>query len=338
MSEEEIADRASRLAQTPQEMQAWMAAMTGSRGPLASTDTWQQRDANRRTIADQQETYRAMGFEGSMGAPQTDFSEEQIAQFREADPFTLSPSQLQAAGMTENGILKREYRTKANLDQLSPAMQRIMGWVDRTAPDSEGAAPSIGTTGKTTPGSQVPLVTGPEDRSRLDRTVPSPARAQVEPTTTDEAGDPVDSGRGSTRRAAGIPVANLSDIGKAIGGALGALGPLPTQFGGGRSRTADDTPVEPTAAAIQDISEEQALLQAEPDPSGMDWRGMGTFLSINRNKCTAQKSLDLLVKNNKCCSTSQILEVSTLGGLVRFLNTKWNSNTHHRLRPQIDLG
>ena len=277
MSEEEIADRASRLAQTPQEMQAWMAAMTGSRGPLASTDTWQQRDANRRTIADQQETYRAMGFEGSMGAPQTDFSEEQIAQFREADPFTLSPSQLQAAGMTENGILKREYRTKANLDQLSPAMQRIMGWVDRTAPDSEGAAPSIGTTGKTTPGSQVPLVTGPEDRSRLDRTVPSPARAQVEPTTTYEAGDPVDSGRGSTRRAAGIPVANLSDIGKAIGGALGALGPLPTQFGGGRSRTADDTPVEPTAAAIQDISEEQALLQAEPDPSGMDWRGMGTF-------------------------------------------------------------
>ncbi len=73
MSEEEIADRASRLAQTPQEMQAWMAAMTGSRGPLASTDTWQQRDANRRTIADQQETYRAMGFEGSMGAPQTRF-------------------------------------------------------------------------------------------------------------------------------------------------------------------------------------------------------------------------------------------------------------------------
>ena len=279
MSEEEIADRASRLAQTPQEMQAWMAAMTGSRGPLASTDTWQQRDANRRTIDDQQRTYNEMGFEGYIGSPPPpeSYSEAELAKFRASDPFTLSPSQLQAAGMTENGILKREYRTKANLDQLSPAMQRIMGWVDRTAPDSEGAAPSIGTTGKTTPGSQVPLVTGPEDRSRLDRTVPSPARAQVEPTTTDEAGDPVDSGRGSTRRAAGIPVANLSDIGKAIGGALGALGPLPTQFGGGRSRTADDTPVEPTAAAIQDISEEQALLQAEPDPSGMDWRGMGTF-------------------------------------------------------------
>lgn len=184
MSEEEIADRASRLAQTPQEMQAWMAAMTGSRGPMASTDTWQQRDANRRTIADQQRTYNEMGFEGDIGSPPPpeSYSEAELAKFRASDPFTLSPTQLRAAGMTENGILKPEYRTKANLDQLSPEMKGIMEWVDSTAPDSEGAAPSIGTTGKTTPGSQVPLVTGPEDRSRLDRTVPTPARAQVEPT------------------------------------------------------------------------------------------------------------------------------------------------------------
>ena len=217
-----------------------------------------------------------MGFEGEIHSPPPpeSYSEAELAKFRASDPFTLSPTQLRAAGMTENGILKPEYRTEANLEQLSPEMQRIMGWVDSTVPDSEGAAPSIGTTGKTTPGSQVPLVTGPEDRSRLDRTVPSPARAQVEPTTTDEAGDPVDPGRGSTRRAAGIPVANLSDIGTAIGGALDALGPLPTQFGGGRSRTADGTPVEPTAAAIQDISEEQALLQEEPRMSVMPTRSI----------------------------------------------------------------
>ena len=39
MTQEEIADRASRLAQTPQEMQAWMSAMTGSTGPTPGDGT-----------------------------------------------------------------------------------------------------------------------------------------------------------------------------------------------------------------------------------------------------------------------------------------------------------
>ena len=39
MTQEEIADRASRLAQTPQEMQAWMSAMTGSTGPTPGGGT-----------------------------------------------------------------------------------------------------------------------------------------------------------------------------------------------------------------------------------------------------------------------------------------------------------
>ena len=116
---------------------------------------------NRRTIADQQATYSAMGFEGSMGAPQTDFSEEQIAQFRGADPFTLSLSQLRAAGMTENGVLKPEYRTQANLGQVSSDMHAITRWFDSAVPGSDTGVPFTGTMGSAANGASKQIVGDP---------------------------------------------------------------------------------------------------------------------------------------------------------------------------------
>ena len=48
--------------------------------------------------------------------------------------------------MTENGVLKPEYRTQANLGQVSSDMHAITRWFDSAVPGSDIGAPPTGTT------------------------------------------------------------------------------------------------------------------------------------------------------------------------------------------------
>ena len=117
MTEEEMSQRAASLARTPEEYRAWMDAMLGDREPV-SEDVGQ-----RRTIADQERTRNEM-LEKTAGMT--------LEEMRQADPFTLLPSQLEAAGMTENGVLKPEYATPFDPDQIPDVVQ---AWMDKTFPE-----------------------------------------------------------------------------------------------------------------------------------------------------------------------------------------------------------